>query len=102
MIVIVFRTRMREGAQLEEAGTRGAFMYELGSEMPGFVSYKDFSAPDGESVSIVEFEDLEKLEAWRNHPKHRETQEWGRRNLFAEYSVQVCEQIRTSRFGHGS
>jgi hypothetical protein len=30
-------------------------MYELGSAMPGFVSYKDFTSQDGESVSVVEF-----------------------------------------------
>ena len=35
--------------------------------MPGFLSFKDFAAADGESVSIVEFESLETLE--RANPK---------------------------------
>jgi hypothetical protein len=31
----------------------GARMYELATRMPGFISYKDFVAADGESVSLV-------------------------------------------------
>jgi heme-degrading monooxygenase HmoA len=96
MIVVVFRTRVNEGveAELEELGGR---MYELASAMPGFRSYKDFAAEDGEFVSIVEFETLEQVTAWRDQPDHRAAQELGRSKLFSEYSVSVCEVIRMSR-----
>lgn len=51
MVVIVFRTRLREGINEQELATIGARMYEIASAMPGFISYKDFTAEDGESVN---------------------------------------------------
>ncbi|HXK16852.1 MAG TPA: antibiotic biosynthesis monooxygenase [Polyangiaceae bacterium] len=95
MVVIVFRSRFRPGVDpspLEPLGTR---LYELASGMPGFISYKDFAAADGESVSIVEFESLETLEAWRHHPEHVEAQRLGREQYFAEYQIQVCTPVRS-------
>lgn len=98
MIVITFRTRVSESADLDELARLGGRMYELATSMPGFVSYKDFTADDGESVSIVEFESLQTLEAWRNHPEHRQAQQRGREAMFAEYHIQVCESIRDYAF----
>ena len=77
--------------QLEKLGNS---MYQLASEMPGFISYKDFAAPDGEYVSIVEFESLETLAAWRNHPEHKEAQRQGRERYFSKYHIQVCTTVR--------
>jgi heme-degrading monooxygenase HmoA len=71
-------------------------MFELASGMPGFISYKDFAAADGETVSIVEFSSHETLAAWRNHPEHLEAQRLGREQLFSEFRIQVCEPVRTS------
>ena len=94
MIVIVFRSRLREGVDLGELARLGGRMYELASAMPGFVSYKDFAAEDGENVSIVEFESLETLEAWRTHPEHRAVQQRAREALMSEYHIQVCQTVR--------
>ena len=43
-------------------------MYELASAMPGFISYCDFTAADGESVQSSNLCDAASLLAWRNHP----------------------------------
>jgi heme-degrading monooxygenase HmoA len=93
MVVVVFRSRVNEGIEthLNEVGTR---MYELASQMPGFISYKDFGAEDGESVAIVEFETLENIDAWREHPEHKEAQSLGYSTFFSEFQIQVCEVIR--------
>ena len=102
MVVVVFRSRVRSDlpapvlAELEALAVRAA---EIAPTMPGFVSYKDFASPDGESVSVVEFETHEQLAAWREHPEHRKVQEFGRDEVFAEYKIQVCDLVRTSRFG---
>jgi heme-degrading monooxygenase HmoA len=96
MVVIVFRARVREES-LEKLNRVGERMYELASAMPGFLSYKDFAAEDGESVSIIEFDTLENVTAWRDHPEHREAQALGRSELFSEFTIQVCEEVRTSR-----
>jgi len=98
MVVIVFRTRLREGVDEQEMERVGARMYALAAGMAGFVSYKDYVAEDGECVSIVEFESPETLAAWRDHPEHREVQARGRSHYFSEYRVQVCTTEREYSF----
>lgn len=98
MVVVVFRARVREGADLAPLEAMGKRMYELASAMPGFVSYKDFSAADGETVSIVEFTDEASVLAWHAHPEHRAVQEHGRAAVFSEYRIQVCTPYRERRF----
>ncbi|MDR6919142.1 heme-degrading monooxygenase HmoA [Pseudomonas sp. 3296] len=98
MIVIVFRARFKEGVDTEELARLGSRMYTLASAMPGFVSYKDFESEDGESVSIVEFESLETLAAWRAHPEHRAVQHRARETLMSQYHIQVCDTIRDYAF----
>jgi heme-degrading monooxygenase HmoA len=101
MVVIVFRTRLRSDIDPQELAGLGARMYEIASAMPGFVSYKDFTAEDGENVSIVEFESLETLAAWRNNPEHRSAQELGRKRFFLQYRVQVCSPVRDYAYPAG-
>jgi len=96
MVIIVFRSRQRAGLEAE-ALAKGTRMYTLATAMPGFISYKDFSSEDGETVSIVEFADHETLAAWRDHPEHRAVQAWGREHLFTEYSISVCDVVRVSK-----
>ena len=33
--------------------------------MPGYVSHNSFQSEDGENVTIVEFDSMEHMEAWR-------------------------------------
>jgi heme-degrading monooxygenase HmoA len=101
MVVTVFRARARKDLEpqvLQEYEKRNNRMLKLGSAMPGFISYKDFSAPDGEALTIVEFETLDDAGAWRKHPEHREVQQWGRDFVFESYCIQTCEVARTMRF----
>jgi len=100
MVVIVFRARLRKGIDEQELAKVGARMYEIAASMPGFISYKDFAAADGENVSIVEFESPETLRAWREHPEHKVAQQRGRDEFFAEYHIQVCNPLRDYSFGH--
>jgi len=97
MVVTVFRSRMRPGveAEMEKLGAR---MYELASQMPGFVSYKDYMAEDQEIVTIVEFETMDAVVAWREHPEHKAAQDRGRNELFSWYHIQVCETVRDYDF----
>ena len=98
MVVIVFRTRLKAGIDQQALTAMGERMYEIASAMPGFISYKDFAAADGENVSIVEFDSIETLAAWRDHPEHRQVQVQGRQAFFADYQVQVCAPLRSYRF----
>ena len=101
MVVVVFRSRLKEGveAELTKVGMR---MYELASSMPGFISYKDFVAEDGENASIIEFESLGAVDAWREHLEHKEAQRRGREEFFSEYQIQVCTPLRVRTLKPGS
>jgi heme-degrading monooxygenase HmoA len=98
MIVIVFRARLRADADVAAITAIGERMYALATAMPGFVSYKDFTAADGEAVTVVEFASEPELLAWRNHPEHVQAQERGRREFFSDYHIQICPQQRAYRF----
>ncbi len=97
MVVVVFRSRLRE-EDTEKFQTVADRMYALASAMPGFISYKVYAAEDGERVSIHEWESAEHLRAWREHPEHRRAQGQGREDFYSDYTLYVCEDPRTSRF----
>ena len=70
----------------------------MAQAMPGFVSYKLYTADDGERCSVIEFETPEQLLAWRRHAGHAEAQRIGRERYYTEYTSFVGEPLRESRF----
>jgi heme-degrading monooxygenase HmoA len=96
MFVLVFRSHPAPGNDDEYAAISRR-MIELASAMPGFVSFKTFTAADGERVSIVEFESDQAAAAWREHPEHQQAQRRGREAFYQSYSIQVCREVR--RYG---
>jgi heme-degrading monooxygenase HmoA len=97
MIITIFRSRLRPEHQAEY-GKVAERIHELGTQMPGFLSIKTYTADDGERVSIVAFASQKTHDAWRNHLEHREAQRLGREKFYSEFTIQVCEVIRESRF----
>lgn len=97
MIVTVFRSRLNPEHQAEymEWASR---MSMLAKGIPGHVSHKGFTAPDGERVTIVEFETEEGMRAWAAHPEHVAAKKLGRNSFFSAYSVQICQLQRESVF----
>jgi heme-degrading monooxygenase HmoA len=98
MILTVFRSRVRADADLAALEKVGARMHALATRMPGFISYKNFGATDGEAVTIVEFESEEAQLAWREHPEHKEAQRLAREQFLVEYQLQIGTPSRTYRF----
>ncbi len=97
MIVTVFRSRLNPG--IEDEYMKWAIrMSELAPTMPGYISHKGFVAPDGERVTIVEFENEEGQNAWRQHAEHRDAQKKGRTDFYSEYKIQVCTVDRQHEF----
>jgi heme-degrading monooxygenase HmoA len=97
MIVTVFRSRLMPGLQ-EQYVALVDRMVELASAMPGYISHKGFFAEDGERCTIVEFESEETQRAWRMHPEHRDAQRKAKEIYYQDYSVQVCQVMRTASF----
>lgn len=102
MVVIVFRSRLREDADMAALETLGMEMAGIAASMPGFLSYKDFGAADGEQLTLVEFATEASLLAWRDHPAHQAAQERGRREFFADYQIQICAPLRAYRYSQAA
>ncbi len=75
-----------------------AVMERAARSMPGFVDFKTFGAEDGERVTLVTFASTEEQRAWRDDPRHRQAQQRGRDEFYAEYSVQVGECVHVSQW----
>jgi heme-degrading monooxygenase HmoA len=73
-------------------------MEELAVKMPGYIAHKNFTAEDGERLTLVEFESEEAIAAWRTHPEHVEAQRKGRSKFYSEFRLTVCEVLRDQRF----
>ena len=93
MIVTVFRSRLKPGAQKEYVQLAGR-MGEVARTIPGYVSHKGFVAEDGERVTIIEFETEEALNEWRIHPEHIKAKMHGIDNFYSTYKFQICRVIR--------
>ena len=97
MVLVVFRNLLR-GANppgYEETAKR---MVELAEQQPGFRAIKTFVADDGERVTLSEFESLDAVNAWRAQAEHLAAQRRGRREFYAEYSLQTCQLVRETQF----
>ena len=95
--VIIFRNRLREGVEAAY-GEAADGIYAIAATMPGLLATKDFVAEDGERLSVIEFDSAEHLAAWRNQPDHLRAQAEGRTRWYSEYSIQICDVVRSSRF----
>src|SRR5215470_8140791 len=98
MIVAMFRTYLKLQADLEALSVLHQKMHTIVSNMPGFVSVKMFTAEDGEVLALAEFESLDALKAWKEHPEHVVAQQRGREEFFAAYRAQICSTIREATF----
>ena len=95
--VIVFKSKLRPGVEAEY-GKRGEEIYKIAAGMPGLISAEDYTGADGARVSIIEFDTLEHLHAWRDHAEHLRAQQEGRDKFYAMYSIQICQVQRSSSY----
>jgi heme-degrading monooxygenase HmoA len=94
MVITIFRSRLRPEHQ-QAYQEMAARVHDLAQHMPGFIAIKTFTAPDGERVSLVEFESEETHQAWRRHPEHQTAQKLGRELFYSEFQIQVCKLERS-------
>jgi heme-degrading monooxygenase HmoA len=96
-VVTVFRTRLLDEPDdgYEELN---AAMERRAHELGGLVDVKNFTADDGERVTLVTFSDRVSHERWANDPVHHRAQSTGRSSVYASYSIQVADCTRAARF----
>lgn len=97
-VVTLFLSRLLAAAEANGYGELAAAMEPRARQMPGFVEFKTFAAPDGERVSLVVFDTVAHHEAWRDDPEHRSAQRRGRADFYAEYTILVCSELRRRHF----
>lgn len=99
-VVVVFRSRRRPeyaAAYAEEA----ARISGLARRQPGHIAHRSYAADDGEHVTIVEFETMAHVDAWRRHLDHQRAQRRGRHEFYSWYSISVCEVVRAHEWSGG-
>ncbi|MCJ2184172.1 antibiotic biosynthesis monooxygenase [Novosphingobium sp. 1949] len=98
MYVNVFRSRKRAGYDAQGYAADAARMGELASQQPGFIAYKSFSAPDGETLTMSEWDSHEAAMAWQRNPEHARVQQAGRGDYYESYTVYSCTDPVVRRF----
>lgn len=98
MVIVILGTEMRADADVANYKARSARMDELVRQVPGFISAKNYTAADGEEITVARFASEEALDAWRTHPEHVIAQRAGREDYYESYWVQVCTTIRDYQF----
>ena len=98
MFLTVFRNRKRADinrAAYEEEAVR---MEELARAQPGFLSFKGYTAEDGEVIALSEWEDEASARAWGRLAEHRAAQQRGRDAYYESYTLFACDNPRTHSF----
>lgn len=98
MVIVVLGTELRKGADVADYVARSERMDELVRQIPGFISVKNYTAADGEEITLARFASEEALDAWRFQPEHVVAQRKGREDYYQSYWVQVCTTIRDYEF----
>ena len=97
-IIAVFSGRLRAKDYLKEYAARSQVLTEIVASLPGFISQQAFSFADGRGGRLVRFEFEEALDAWREHPEHVSAKEWGKAEVLASYTVDICRVVHSSTF----
>jgi heme-degrading monooxygenase HmoA len=92
-IVTMFDGKVRAGVATEYRPLASEIR-QRARRTDGFVSYKSFTADDGEHLSVAVFESPETHAAWRGDEMHREAQRRGCTGFYSEYDVFVGEVVR--------
>jgi heme-degrading monooxygenase HmoA len=98
MIVLLFSTTPRSESVRQEYDEMNERTRKIAEETPGFVSWKEYTGPDGEMIGVLEFDSPDALGLWRDHPEHAEVNRRGREAVYGSYRVRVCDVLRESSF----
>lgn len=98
MFMVIFRNRKRADIDAAAYAADAARMVELARQQPGFLSFKSFTADDGEVVAISEWADEASARGWGAHLDHRSVQARGRADYYAQYTSIAADNPRVRRF----
>jgi heme-degrading monooxygenase HmoA len=102
MYVNVFRSRKRADIDAAAYAADDERMVALAAAQPGFVSFKYFVAPDGETVSISVWESEAAARAWGAHPEHAAVRLRGVADYYECYTQYTCVDPEVRSFSRSS
>ena len=98
MYLVVFRNRKRAGIDYAAYSAQADRMEELAREQPGYLSFKSYTAEDGEVIALSEWTDEAAARAWGRQAEHLAAQGDGRTRWYASYTLFGCANPRTHHF----
>ena len=98
MFLVVFRNRKRADIDAKAYAADSELMETMAREQPGFISFKSYSADDGEVIALSEWEDENAALAWRRVAEHSAAQSRGRSEFYEDYTLFACMHPRVHRF----
>jgi heme-degrading monooxygenase HmoA/N-acetylglutamate synthase-like GNAT family acetyltransferase len=102
MYLNAFRHRKCADFDAEAYAADAARMEALARAQKGFISFRRYTANDGESLSISEWETEEDARAWARNPEHEAVQARGRSKYYESYVVYSCIDPNVSYFDRGN
>jgi len=98
MFLVVFRNRKRADLDAAAYAADAARMEQLAQTQPGYLSFKSYTAQDGEVVAMSEWSDEASARAWGRQVEHAEVQGRGRDDYYQSYTLFACAQPRIHHF----
>ena len=99
MHLVVFRNRKRADLDAAAYAADAERMEALARAQPGYISFKSYTAEDGEVIALSEWDSAEAARAWGRNPDHAATQGRGRSEYYESYTLFSCDNPRIHRFG---
>jgi heme-degrading monooxygenase HmoA len=98
MFLVVFRNRKRAGIDAAAYAADADAMEAMAAAQPGYLSFKSYTAEDGEVVAVSEWADEDSARTWGQLAEHRAVQHKGRQDYYAQYTLFACAEPRVHRF----
>jgi len=100
MFLVVFRNRKQAGIDYAAYEADAARMQALAQAQPGHLSFKSYTADDGEVIALSEWADEASARAWGRVAEHAEVQGRGRSAYYESYTLFACDNPRIHEFRH--
>ena len=98
MFIVVFRNRKRAEIDVVAYGADSEVMEAMARAQPGFISFKSYTADDGEVIALSEWASAEAARGWGSQPDHALVQARGRAEYYQEYTLYTLDEPRTHRY----
>lgn len=98
MFLVVFRNRKRADIDYSAYEAEAERMLAMAQAQPGYLSFKSYTAEDGEVIALSEWADEASARAWGRLAEHRVVQARGRGEFYASYTLFACDSPRIHEF----